>query len=138
MKYTGLEKMIKQNHAKLCSLEEELEKIKGGALHVRKRGDRYYYWEYDGNQQVGITRNKRRIYQLARKRYLEKEIKTLKRRCDILTTAQKGLEKALENDGTAKVREYYENTPKNNKNSTDKGRSLGICGVSCLKPLIFI
>lgn len=60
MKYTGLEKMIKQNHARLCSLEEELEKIKGGALHVRKRGDRYYYWEYDGKQQVGITRNKSR------------------------------------------------------------------------------
>lgn len=107
MKQTGLERMIKQNYERLCSLEEELTKIKGGALHVRQRGDRYYYWEYDGKQQMGITRNTPRIYQLARKRYLEKEIKTLRRRYDVLKAAQKDIERALKNDETGKVCEYY-------------------------------
>ena len=108
MKHTGLEKIINQNHARLCALEEEFAQIEGGTLHVRRRGNRYYYWEYADKKQVAITKNKKHIYQLARKGYLEKEIKTLKQRHNILISAQKELKRAIENDETGKVCKYYE------------------------------
>lgn len=106
MHYTGLEKKIEQSRKKLCALQKEYDSIKGGALHIRVRGGRYYFWEYINRRQIGITGNKKRVYQLARKKYLEAAIEVLAKRLGALETAHKALMKVAARDTREDVIEY--------------------------------
>lgn len=108
MYHTGLEKRIEQEKKKLCALQKEYASIRGGALHIRQRDDRYYFWEYENRRQTGITRDKQKIYRLARKKYLRERIKVLDEQIRVLTSAHQDLCKARANDKTDKVIEYCE------------------------------
>ena len=91
MSHTGLERMIDHEKARLCALEKEYRSMPKGALHIRYRRGRYFFWEYCEKKQIGITRNKALVYRLARKKYLECKIIPLKKRIAILEAAHDSL-----------------------------------------------
>ena len=106
MNHTGFEKEIKQNKRKLRALQKEYNSIKGGALHIRMRAGRCYFWEYRNRHQKGITKNKERVYQLARKKYLEAAMDFLERRIGALETLQEELRRVAKEDKRSEVLEY--------------------------------
>ena len=58
---------------KLGVLREELkalENVHFGKLNMRKKGEKYFFWEYSHGHQRGITRDKDKIYYMARRDYL--------------------------------------------------------------------
>ena len=103
---TGLENRIETEKKKLRALQKEYDAIKGGALHIRKRRRHYYFWEYENRRQIGITRNKKRIYQLARKKYLEASIEVLEGQIGALENADKNLREISKDDKKKQVAEY--------------------------------
>lgn len=52
-------------------VENELAKLPDGKLAVTRRKDNYYFTDYSGGRNRGITKNSDLVHALARKRYLE-------------------------------------------------------------------
>ncbi len=104
---TGLEERIKTTKNKLCALQKEYGAIKEGTLHIRRRREHWYFWEYKDKKQVGITRNKKRIYQLARRKYLEASINLLEEEVEVLENADKKLREIYSSDKKKCIVEYY-------------------------------
>ena len=68
----------------LARLKEECSSLPPGSLSINRKGERYYFLEITDGRRRGITRDRERIYSLARKRYLllrkrilEKDMSTL-------------------------------------------------------------
>ena len=106
MRNMGLEKIIERERRRLSVLQREYRAIRGGNLHIRYRDGRYFFWEYNNKSQKGITKNKKLVYQLARKKYLEREISLLEKRVEIITKASEALVQAAVKANLAYVEEY--------------------------------
>lgn len=77
-----------RKQGELNDMNEELDSMRGGMLNIRQKGDAYFYVERSGGKQKGITRDRHRVQQLARKMILleninisEKELKIIAEAC---------------------------------------------------------
>lgn len=89
-----LREIIDREEQLLSGYREEAKAIKGGQLVIRKKGDRLVFSEIIGTRERGITRNKTRVEELARKRFLKNEINYSEKVCDILKSALKEVKRA--------------------------------------------
>ena len=69
-KKSEIAQAIRGNRKHLHALQNELEQIGSSRLVCRKQNGRIFFTEYNNKKEKGITRNKERIQQLARKEYL--------------------------------------------------------------------
>lgn len=87
---------------KLGVLHEELKSLENahfGKLNLRKKGERYFFWEYSHGRQHGITRDENRIYSMARRDYLRLYLSDLRK--DNFEEWREGLDKLLHSFATA-------------------------------------
>lgn len=75
----------------LLNLKKEIDSIGDGHLHIRKNEGRTYFREYKNGYQKGITKDKKRIYQLARKDIIEERIVMTNKRITVINMAIKKL-----------------------------------------------
>jgi len=71
------EDILHGTEKRISMINNELEQLKGSILVCRKKGNRIYYSERRGKQEVGISKNKERIYQLLKGYYLKLQLDAL-------------------------------------------------------------
>lgn len=76
-----LEALLRDREKKLLDINQELQHLRGGTIHIRKKHGRIFLGEYSNGREKGITGDEERIYRLARRAYLEKAAKQLKKEC---------------------------------------------------------
>lgn len=76
--------IIKREHRRANAFREEIKKYEGGKLYVKNKKGKIFFAEYDGKSQHWITKDRNRIYQLARKEYIKRSIIISEKICDIL------------------------------------------------------
>ena len=76
--------IIKREHSRINAFREEIKKYEGGKLYVENKRGKIFFAEYDGKSQHWITKDRNRIYQLARKEYIKRSIIISEKTCDIL------------------------------------------------------
>ena len=79
-----LQELLRDREQKLMRTNRELRYLRGGSVHIRKRNGRIFVCEYSNGREKSITKERERIYRLARKQYLENEVKKLKEECSWL------------------------------------------------------
>ena len=81
----GMLRMILRSKEKtLNMLSTELRTIGKGTLNLNCKHGKHYYIEYSDGKQKGISKNKERVYQLARKEYLNKRINIISKELEAL------------------------------------------------------
>ena len=74
-----IEEFIAINHRELESLKQEAALIDNEKLHIHHHGEQFHFSCYDNNtkRRFGITNEKERIYQIARREHLENQEKAI-------------------------------------------------------------
>lgn len=81
-----LEVMLKNKEKLFDKFNTELLSIGDGTLNVTSKAGRHYYIEYNEGSQRGISKKMDRVYQLARKEYLSKQIDILAEEIEMLSS----------------------------------------------------
>ncbi|MGN0702854.1 MAG: hypothetical protein ACI4KL_06765 [Lentihominibacter sp.] len=87
---------------KLGILREELNFLESrhfGRLYWRQRGNGYNFWEYSHGRQYGLTKDRNRIYLIARRDYLRLYLSDLRKSC--FNEWREALDKLLRSFATA-------------------------------------
>ena len=79
-----LQQLLQDREQQLMQINRELQHLPGGSLHIRKRNGRIFVCEYSNGREKSVTREKDRVYRLARKAYLESQAKKFKEECNWL------------------------------------------------------
>ncbi len=77
-----LEKILDDELKNLELARTEYEKLSRGELYISKLNNKYYFTEYTDGVRRGITKRPGRIYELARRKYLENMLKNNKKVCE--------------------------------------------------------
>lgn len=102
-----LESYLRLESQKQARLEKEKEQLGNGKLHIRRNGEKMFFREYRNGIQYGITKNKKRVYQLARKDIVEEKLIMTNSRIKTLEAAIKNLNSFEEKTRIDKVLERY-------------------------------
>ncbi|MBR3786806.1 MAG: hypothetical protein IKJ85_00270, partial [Firmicutes bacterium] len=76
--------ILRSKEKTLNMLSTELKTIGKGTLNLNCKHGKHYYIEYSDGKQKGISKNKERVYQLARKEYLNKRINIISKELEAL------------------------------------------------------
>lgn len=76
--------ILRSKEKTLNMLSTELKTIGKGTLNLNCKHGKHYYIEYSDGKQKGISKNKERVYQLARKEYLNKKINIISKELEVL------------------------------------------------------
>lgn len=112
MFFNGLENALRYETNLLHKMKREQEQINGGTLHVRSRKGRLFYLEYFGGKERGITKDTNRVYLLARKAFLEEDIKKSEQVVNILKKADAAVNAAEKKSGSNEVLKKFETLDK--------------------------
>ena len=80
-----------RKQGELNNLKAELDSIHGGMLNIREKDGAYFYVERKDGHQKGVTRDRQRVQQLARKSLLIEELKILKQEIKIISNTKSKL-----------------------------------------------
>lgn len=90
---------------KLTRLKKEYEQLGRGSLHISCHDGKIFFREYKDGIQHGITKDRNRIYQLARKDILSERIELSNKKIKVLETAIEAIEK---NDNASRIDKLLE------------------------------
>lgn len=91
----------------LSRLETEMELLGDGKLHIRNNDGKIFFREYNNGVQRGITKDKERIYRLARKDFVNEKIKDTAKKIRALEELLKKLNAIDTESKTDKLLERY-------------------------------
>ena len=91
----------------LSRLETEMELLGDGKLHIRNNDGKIFFREYNNGVQRGITKDKERIYRLARKDFINEKIKDTAKKIRALEELLKKLNAIDTESKTDKLLERY-------------------------------
>ncbi|MBQ9961702.1 MAG: hypothetical protein IJP00_07325 [Firmicutes bacterium] len=90
--YRILEIRIEALQLQIKEFKSEKRQLKGGRLKRRRRGDKFFYTEFVGGREIGITNDLDRIHMLSRKRMISKELISLEKEVSVLQKVIKDLD----------------------------------------------
>ena len=95
-----LEMILSRLEKKRIQLAQEISDIGEGSLSFQNKSGRYFFREYNNHVQKGITKDEKRIYQLARKEYLKKKLQVIEQEILMLKKTKNRILTINEEDDT--------------------------------------
>lgn len=102
-----LEKVLQSKEFAFDKITEEIQSIGEGSLNLNYKAGKHYYIEYNGGKQKGISRNIDRVYELARKEYLERKLAVLAKEREVLKRNEADIALCRDSDIEEKIIKKY-------------------------------
>lgn len=83
-----LEILLNNKRKVFSKIAEEMRQIGGGTLNLSYKAGKCYFIEYNEGKQKGISRDKERVYQLARKEFLTRQLDVFAKELRILDKSE--------------------------------------------------